>query len=128
VMSTDIADYGFGDEKVNFLEFESDHELHMDIVTNPPYGLSTEFVCKALEVVAPGQKVAMLLRLQFLEGTKRYDALLKDNPPKTVYVFVNRQVCDKNDDFTKGSAVAYAWFVWIKGHEGPTEIKWIKSE
>ena len=24
-----------------------------------------------------------------------------------------------------GSAVAYAWFVWVKGHYGDTLVKWI---
>lgn len=128
VMATDIADYGFGDEKLDFLKYEPDHMLHCDIVTNPPYGLSTEFAAKALEVIAPGRKVAMFLRTLFLEGSKRYEALFKENPPKTVYVFTNRQVCDKDDDFTKGSAVSYAWFVWEKGWKGDPSIKWIKSE
>lgn len=128
VMATDIADYGFGDEKLDFLAIEDKHDLALDIVTNPPYGLSTEFACKALEVVAPGHKVAMFLRLLFLEGTKRYEKLFKENPPKTVYVFTNRQVCDRNDDFSKGSAVAYAWFVWQKGWRGNPEIKWVSTK
>ena len=128
VMATDIADYGFGDEKLDFLSVEDKHDLALDIVTNPPYGLSTEFACKALEVVAPGRKVAMFLRTLFLEGNKRYEKLFKENPPKTVYIFTNRQVSDKNDDFNKGSAVSYAWFVWEKGWRGNPEIKWIKSE
>ena len=128
VMTTDIADYGFGDEKLDFLSVENKYDLALDIITNPPYGLSTEFACKALEVVAPGRKVAMFLRTLFLEGNKRYEKLFKENPPKTVYIFTNRQVSDKNDDFNKGSAVSYAWFVWVKGWKGNPEIKWIKSE
>ena len=128
VMTTDIADYGFGDEKLDFLSVENKYDLALDIITNPPYGLSTEFACKALEMVAPGRKVAMFLRTLFLEGNKRYEKLFKENPPKTVYIFTNRQVSDKNDDFNKGSAVSYAWFVWVKGWKGNPEIKWIKSE
>lgn len=127
VVATDIADYGFGDEQVDFLNCPVKN-FHGDIVTNPPYGLSTEFVIKALDVVAPGQKVAMFLRLQFLEGTKRYETLLRDNPPKTIYVFTNRQVCDKNDDFTKGSAVAYMWAVWEKNWRGDPTVKWISAK
>lgn len=126
VRTTDIADYGFGDEKLDFLNYEGTFDG--DIVTNPPYGLSTEFAVKALEVVKPGRKVAMFLRLLFLEGNKRYENLFKENPPKVIYVFMNRQVSDKNDDFDHGSAVAYAWFVWEKGWKGNPEIKWIKSE
>ena len=127
VLATDIAEYdGVQHAKMDFLDIEG--EWDGDIVTNPPYGLSTEFAVKALELVKPGAKVAMFLRTLFLEGTKRYEKLFSVNPPKTVYVFTNRQVSDKNDDFNKGSAVSYSWFVWEKGYQGPTEIKWISSK
>ncbi len=126
VFSSDIADYPHViHSKINFLEY--DGEWDGDIITNPPYGLSTEFAIKALELVKPGHKVAMFLRLLFLEGVKRYETLFKDNPPKTIYVFSNRQVSDKNDDFNKGSAVAYAWIVWEKGYKGDPVIKWLNN-
>lgn len=128
VTATDIADYGFGDEIGNFLEVTAKESWDGDIITNPPYGLSTEFAIKALEVIKPGHKVAMFLRTLFLEGTKRYEKLFKENPPKVIYVFTNRQVSDKNDDFSKGSAVSYAWFVWEKGNTNPPIIKWISSK
>ena len=128
VTTTDIADYGFGDEIGNFLEVTAKDSWDGDIITNPPYNLSTEFAVKALEVVKPGHKVAMFLRTLFLEGTKRYEKLFKENPPKVIYVFTNRQVSDKNDDFSKGSAVSYSWFVWEKGYKGEPIIKWISSE
>lgn len=126
VKTTDIADYGFGDETSNFLDFVG--EWDGDIITNPPYGLSTDFAVKALEVVKPGAKIAMFLRTLFLEGTKRYEKLFKVNPPKYVYVFTNRQVSDKNDDFSKGSAVSYSWVVWEKGFKGEPVIRWISSK
>ena len=125
VKATDVADYGFGDAQLNFLNYKGNFDG--DIITNPPYGLSTDFAIKALEVIKPGRKVAMFLRLLFLEGTKRYENLFKTNPPKTIYVFSNRQVSDKNDDFDHGSAVAYAWFVWEKGFQGDPTIKWVNS-
>ena len=127
VETTDLVDYGFGDTQLNFLEYDGE-QVDCDIVTNPPYGLATEIAVKALETVKDGHKVAMFLRTLFLEGTKRYQQLFSKYPPKTVYVFSNRQVSDKNDDFNKGSAVSYSWFVWVKGYQGPTEIKWISSK
>ena len=126
VTSSDLVDYGFGDAQMNFLDFEG--QMNCDIVTNPPYGLATEFAVKALETVKEGHKVAMFLRTLFLEGTKRYQKLFSKYPPKVVYVFTNRQVSDKNDDFSKGSAVSYSWFVWEKGYTGETQIKWISSK
>ena len=51
-----------------------------DIITNPPYSTGLEFVQRALESVRPGGKVAMFLKVQFLEGQKR-GAFFKDTPP-----------------------------------------------
>lgn len=124
--STDIYDYGYQDEIIDFLEYNE--KWHGSILMNPPYSLGLSFVLKALELVDEGAKVVVFLRTLFLEGTKRYEKLFKDQPPKTVYVFSNRQVCSKVDDFTVGSAVSYSWFVFEKGYKGPTEIKWIQSE
>jgi len=128
VMTTDIADYGFGDEQIDFLNLEGEEFHEGDIITNPPYGISTEFAVKALQCVKPGHKVAMFLRTLFLEGCKRYEKLFKENPPKVIYVFMNRQVSDKNDDFNKGSAVSYSWFVWEKGWKGEPTIRWISTK
>ena len=82
-----------------------------------------------MECLADGGKCAMLLKLTFLEGQRRRK-LFEAYPPKTVYVFSERLLCAKNGDFEKmrangGSAIAYAWFVWEKGWEGETKIKWI---
>lgn len=95
------------------------------IITNPPYRYATEFVKKALQIVTKDNKVAMLLKLQFLEGKERRK-LFDEHPPKTVYVFSNRVKCGKNGIFTNvRPAMAFAWFVWQKGWRGSTTIKWI---
>lgn len=125
VKKSDIFSYGLDHEIIDFLDCIK--VFDGDIVTNPPYEFATEFVIKALELIKTGNRVAMFLRTLFLEGQKRYDKIFKENPPKTVYVFSKRQVCSKVDDFTEGSAVSYAWFVWEKGFSGNTEIKWIND-
>lgn len=127
VRVSDIAEYeGYVHEVMDF--FEYDGEWDGDIVTNPPYNLSTDFTVKALNVLKPGRKLAMFLRLQYLEGLDRYMRVFKDNPPKVVYVFINRQTSSKVDDFSVGSAVAYCWYVWEKGFKGDTVIKWLSTK
>ena len=83
----------------------------------------------ALDISMDSTKVAMFLKLQFLEGKARKELFLK-HPPKTIYVSSSRLLCAKNGDFEGmraggGSAVAYAWFVWEKGYKGRPRIKWI---
>ena len=125
VRSSDIVDR-CGNEQYDFLAMDNTRwDGH--IVTNPPYRAATEFVEKALQIIPAGNKACMFLRLQFLEG-KRRKHLFLSNPPRTVYVFSSRVECARNGDFLAlggRSAVAYAWFVWVKGYRGDTVIKWI---
>ena len=78
VISTDLVYRGYGNkEPVDFLR-ESIANFDGDIITNPPYKYALEFVEKALERVKPGRKVAMFLKLQFLEGKSRKRFFLKE--------------------------------------------------
>ena len=124
VRNSDIFDRGCGNEILDFLE--QDEIWDGDIVTNPPYSKGMDFVYKALDTVTDGHKVCMFLKVQFLEGKARKQ-LFEKYPPKTVYISSSRLVCAKNGDFknTKGSAVAYAWYVWQKGYKEDTVVKWI---
>lgn len=122
VLSTDLIDRGYGFGGVNFLEEEKD-DGNFDIITNPPYRYAKEFVEKALELVQEGNKVAMFLKLTFLEGQGRR-GLFRDNPPLRVYVSSARLQCSKNGLFEGSSMAAYAWFIWQKGHQGPCELRW----
>ena len=108
----------------SILQFNAANEYDGDIITNPPYKYAKEFVEKALAVVKPGHKVAMFLKLTFLEGKNRRE-LFKKYPPKCIYVSSARLQCGKNGNFDGTSMVAYAWFVWKKGYVGEPKVRWI---
>lgn len=126
VRSTDLIDRGYGETGIDFL---SQTELFDgDIVTNPPYKWAKEFVEKGLDLVTEGNKVIMFLKLQFMEGKGRKSLFVK-NPPKYVFVSSSRITCAKNADFDMmkangGSSIAYCWYVWEKGFNGDTIVKW----
>ncbi len=122
VKSSDLINRGFGEVK-DFFEVD---EFCGDIITNPPYKVALDFVKHSLDIIPEGNKVAMFLKLQFLEGKARKE-FYKENPPKKIYVASGRLNCAKNGKFEefKSSAVAYAWFVWEKGYQGSPEIDWI---
>lgn len=129
VKSSDIVDRGYHDTKIiDFLKLQKsdiDHDYSRDIITNPPYKYAKEFVEKALEISIESTKIAMLLKLTFLEGQAR-KKLFETSPPKKIYVFSKRIECGKNGVFTGTSAVAYAWFIWEKGYSGKPVIEgWI---
>ena len=114
-------------EVLDFLSPANNKIFNGDILTNPPYKYSLEFVLKALSLVPDGHKVVMFLKLLWLESSKRYWELFKDNSPKKVYVFSRRARCEMGGDFSidKGSAVCYAWYVWQKGFKGLPTVDWV---
>ena len=123
VRSTDLIDRGYGTGGINFLNSGVDI-WKGDIITNPPYKYAKEFVEEAMRVIPIGHKVAMFLKLTFLEGQARRK-LFRLCPPQTVYVSSARLQCGKNGIFSDDRMVAYAWFVWEKNYQGPTVLKWI---
>lgn len=123
--SSDIVDRWYGVVQ----DFFSYAEWYWDIITNPPYSLAQEFIEHSLKITQPWAKVAMFLKIQFLEGKRRKE-LFKKYPPKMVYVFSERVMCAKNWDFAGmkkswGSAVAYAWYIWENGWQWEPVIRWI---
>lgn len=129
VYSSDLIDRGgYGISGVDFIQEKV--KWNGDIITNPPYKFAQEFVEHAMELIEKSDvadlKVAMFLKLTFLEGQKRRK-MFEKYPPKVVYVFSQRQKCAINGDFenTGSSAACYAWFVWQKGFNGDPVIKWI---
>lgn len=131
VTSTDLMDRGYGQGEVDFFRCA---KLPKDditcILTNPPYKHAMNFVLHALELLPEGGQCIMFLKTTFLEGKERYRSLFKVHPPKYVLQFSERIMCAKNAQFERmkrggGSAVAYAWYVWEKGFQGDTIIRWI---
>lgn len=69
----------------------------------------------------------MLLKIQFLEGIKRYE-LFKTTPLKKVYVFSQRlKIYKKGVQQKNSTMMCFAWFVWEYGYEGEPIIDWIKE-
>ena len=127
VISTDLIDRGFGNGGVDFLSCTAPiTDAPCDVITNPPYKYSTEFAEHALELIEDGQKMAMFLKLTFMESKKRKPFFQK-YPPRTVYVSSGRLTCGFNGQFHVHSAkaIAYAWYVWEKEFKGDPVIKWI---
>ena len=122
VCSSDLINRGYG-EVVDFFNIDS---WEGDLITNPPYKIAQKFVEHSIEIIPEGRKVAMFLKLTFLEGQSRRK-MFEKFPPKTVYVFSKRIKCARGGDFNSfsSSAVAYAWFVWEKGYTGKPKIEWI---
>lgn len=122
VIGTDLYDRGYGESGVDFLK--SDRRAS-NIVTNPPYNSAKNFVQRGVE--RTDKKMALLLRLAFLEGSDRAKTIFTDCPPSRVWVFSERITFYPNNVERKGSGTtAYAWFVWDKDAPDGTQLNWIE--
>ena len=134
VYASDLHFRGYGIDRYDFLEqsgspnpmAKPDGRAHA-IVTNPPFNLANEFVAHALSLRP--DMVAMFLRLKFLEGRRRYDGLLREQPPSDIYVFIERVKFfsgDHSEESQPGwNTEAFAWFVWKRDVFDPPRIHWI---
>ena len=130
VAAYDIVDRGYG-EVADFQNLEVEIGKY-DIISNPPYDSNLiEHVLKCLSVCK--SKVALLLPLNYLSGKERHEKLFSIYPPKRIYVYRERITIAIGGDFervkTAGSNMTnYCWFVWERGHQGTTELLWMKNQ
>lgn len=130
VFATDLVDYASPDQDAHGWDFLLERQLPLGvqaIVTNPPFKNAGEFVANALKLCP---KVVMLLRLAFLESERRRD-ILDTGALARVHVFRKRLPMMHREGWEgkKGSsAMAFAWFVWDRAHEGPTELRRLSWE
>jgi hypothetical protein len=98
-----------------------------NIISNPPYAFAEAFIERALSLAS--RKVAMLLRLSFLEGQRRGE-MFQRTPLARVWVFSSRVSMPPGDVAVEanGGAVAFAWFVWEHGHSGPPSLGWLRRK
>lgn len=91
VYCMDLVDRGYPNTLVkDFLTYDFLDQKFDNIITNPPYSLAQEFLEKSMNIINDNGKIAMFLKIQFLEGAKRLE-MFKKYPPKYIYVFTKRQ-------------------------------------
>ena len=127
----DLVDRGYlGTKVADFLEYDFKDKKFDNIVTNPPYSLAQEFLEKGMTILSENGKIALFLKIQFLEGAKR-EKMFRKYPPRYIYVFTKRQNPWRNgkpvDEKGKpwSGTMCFAWFVWEKGFDGEPIVRWV---
>ena len=92
VVSTDLIDRGYGGVQ-DFFKADTIPDGCKCILTNPPYKYALEFVEKALSIIPKGKKVAMFLKLTFLEGKARRSLFRSTPPHSRLGEFVATDMC-----------------------------------
>lgn len=127
VISTDLHNRGYCEGGTDFLETKV--LLAPCILTNPPYSLMTEFCTHAIGLGA--EEIYMFLKLQFLEGKRRYREIFSKYPPSEILQFIDRMTVARNGDWKtpdKNSAIAFCWMIWRKDFNGKPQVSWISSD
>lgn len=123
VVSSDLVDRGYGESRIDFL---MEHRSRApNIITNPPFKLAVPFVRKSLDLSTG--KVAMLLKIAFLEGVER-SKLFASTPLARVWVFSQRLAFVPGNGARKldgGGMMAFGWFVWEHGYTGKPTLGWL---
>lgn len=125
VSGSDLKSRGYGTPDVDYLT--APPRRFDNIVCNPPFKktLVERFILKALGEYE--RKVAMLLRLAFLEGGTRLAQLYRPCPPIRILVFSWRTSMPPGDVAVRrrGGQMPYMWLVWEPGYRGDPAVLWI---
>jgi hypothetical protein len=119
VLSTDLYDHGYGNvgERWDFLKQPKGigGYLPKNIITNPPFKLTSEFMLAGWQHIERTHgKLCLLGRLLWLEGIKR-GKIFQETELSRVWVFSKRIPHMHRPGWAgkrSGSLVAFAWYVW----------------
>lgn len=145
VVSADLIERCYADQRHtgDFLDRANHPENWWDepgfdnVITNPPFDkkILIPFIKMAIDMAR--KKVAMFVRLNFLEGKDRKKYLFDDPKykPARIYVFSYRVPFErgkiaeipegKDPRESGGGTMAFCWCVWDKDHVGPTQTFWL---
>jgi len=118
------SDLYYTKNKVDFLKTTYSMQ---NIITNPPYSMADEFVTHAKKLYK--NKIAFLLRTNYLSGTKRLNAGIYTELSK-VYIFsrmADLRAPMRGDGKYPTAGIVYAWCIWEKGYTGDPMINFIDN-
>lgn len=124
VRASDVFDHGYAG-MAGLCDFlDPAIEARADwIITNPPFIHGPAFARQALRLARRG--VALLVRVQFLEGAGRHE-LFREHRPRLVLQYAERVPMVRGRwDPAARSATAYCWIIWLAAGAERTELDWI---
>jgi hypothetical protein len=152
VVASDIADWGYGATGCDFLADPREWQSNIPvptcaaIVTNPPFGVASEFVERALNVTRPVKgKVAILQRHDFDAASGRHPLFQTTGGVKLVlhkrpYWYITPADMPPSPEAAKRAAIPvgadgkpasprfnYSWYLWDWARDGAWRILFCKD-
>jgi len=124
-----IETYDIADDGTDFLE---ETRTFPEIITNPPFSLSLEFILKCKKVAT--SRFSLLMPIDYLHGIERYRRVfsVKDEFRLAwIHVFTRRAMMSdeiREDGRYETGMITWAWYTWLRfGTEDP-RIQWIDND
>lgn len=134
ILETDVERrFGVPEKLFDFTKNDPENRTADVIVTNPPYAKMPEFISNG--IYRSRQYLALLTRIQVLEGQRRYSDVFSNTPPTTVAVFSDRIPFKQNVVVRKAPKMfTHCWVVWDRGMmrrtkgDYETRLTWIRPD
>lgn len=102
-------------------DFLSEPAPHVEaVVTNPPFSLAAQFIQRGLELGLP---TFLLLPVNYLGGTERYDTLYSVRPPAKLVVVSRRM----HVEGVGASQFNHCWYCWEPRRTRHTKVFWSRG-
>jgi len=126
IWATDAYDWGYSEAKI--LDINQAHGRVENIITNPPYKHIQQFISFGLKSAT--KCLALLTRIQVLEGQKRFLNVYQKNPPTKVMVFSDRIPFKVGEVVRETSKMfTHCWLVWdMQNPSKTTELGWVPPD
>lgn len=118
------------DRVSDFLHDQLTRRRPDNIVSNPPYKFSREFVVRARDIAS--REVAMLLPLRWISGDRR-SRWLEETRPRRVLILTPRPSMPPGPVIlarlpVRGGKTDFAWYIWERGYNGEPEFGWLRRD
>jgi hypothetical protein len=127
-LATDIVDRGYRQFAGPQDFLKSACRSVPNIVCNPPFNIAGKFARHAIDLRSV-RKVAMIF------PTARLNAAhwLRETPLARVWLMTPRPSMPPGHTITAGEKpgggkMDFCWLVWVKGHDGPAELRWLRRD
>lgn len=117
--------------EVDFLSANNDEKAD-HIVSNPPFGVSENFVRHALKIMPTGSTVSMILPLVWASGFSTKRSWLPESPLKYLMPISPRPSMPPGAVIVAGEKPGngtkdFAWFTWEIGYSGPPHLHFLNT-
>ena len=113
-------------------DFLIENRKFPEIITNPPFSLSIEFILKCKEVAI--SRFSLLMPIDYLHGIERYRRVFSVRDRwrlAWVHVFTRRSMMTdkiRSDERYETGMITWAWYTWLPFGSDDPRIQWIDND